>query len=57
MALRSEADIRAMLKRFDDADEAEELDEAGSGIRAALIWVAHTETGSDDLEMYLPEGD
>lgn len=53
--MRTEKEVKAMLKLFDDADETGSgLSDEAYGVRDALLWVMMHGV-DDDLEDYLPE--
>lgn len=60
MTMKTEAQVRAMLQKFDDADEREDDDEGGQldcdqeAIRDALLWVLGHRSDAT-LEEYLEE--
>jgi hypothetical protein len=52
--MRTEAEVRNMLKKFDDADDAGELDCDGESIQAALLWTLN-HRDDDELTQYLSD--
>lgn len=52
--MRSEQEVRDMLKLFDKAADGDGLDEAGEGIQDTLLWILESRT-DNDLKSYLPE--
>lgn len=61
MSMKTEQQVRAMLQKFDDADDGDQEDIGGNldcdqeAIRDTLLWVLGDGRSDSDLEEYLEE--
>lgn len=61
MAMKTEQQVRAMLQKFDDADDGDQEDIGGNldcdqeAIRDTLLWVLGNGRSDADLEEYLED--